>query len=323
MNQRSVLTTTEGTAQQVSWLPMVVIAMAQFLMSYNVAALAMSIGPMVTTYNTSATTVGTAIVVYSLMVAGFVMLGGKLGEHLGSKRVFQAMVILFGAAMVIVTFSPTATILVAAQGLAGAAASALVPTLVVLIAANFRGTQQAKALGLLGAACALAGVTGFLAAGILGTLISWRCAFALLIPVAITAFCLSFKLKPVHPRPDVSIDAAGAVLAAASILLISFGFNGFTRWGILIANPNAPFDIFGLSPAPAIVILGIVSGQAFLAWSRRRQGARKPPLLALEVIESGPERSAVFAMFIIVALSACINFLLPLYIMIVQGRTSL
>ena len=323
MTQPGVLTTGKDAAQRVSWLPMVVIGMAQFLMSYNVAALAMSIGPMVATFDTPATTVGSAIVMYSLMVAAFVMLGGKLGQQLGSKRVFQAMLVVFGAAMVIITFCPTTTVLVAGEGLAGAAASATVPTLVVLIAANFKGDQQAKALGLLGAACAFAGVTGFLAAGILGTLISWRYAFALLIPIAVAAFCMSFKLKPIDPQPDLKIDVAGAVLAAASIILICFGFNGLSHWGILMAAPNAPFEIFGLSPAPAVLVLGIIFGQAFVAWSRRRQATRKVPLLALEVIQSREERSAVFAMFMIIALSACINFLVPLYIMIVQGRTSL
>ena len=72
-----------GGEQQDSWLPMVVIAMGQMLMSFNVAALPVSMSGMVSSFNTPPTTVGTAIVMYSLGVSGFVMLGGKLGQRFG------------------------------------------------------------------------------------------------------------------------------------------------------------------------------------------------------------------------------------------------
>ena len=95
---------------------MTVIAMAQILMSFNVNALPVSIGGIVASFDTSPTTVGTAIVTYSLFVAG--MLGAKMGALFGSRLVFQAMVVLFGAAMVIMTLSPSATMMIVAQGIA-------------------------------------------------------------------------------------------------------------------------------------------------------------------------------------------------------------
>ena len=98
-------------------------------------------------------------------------------------------------------------------------------------------------------------------------------------------FLLSFRLKPDEARPEVQIDFVGVVLAAAAIILISFGFNNLNRWGLGLATPNAPFDLFGLSPAPIMIVVGIVLGQAFLMWTHRRQAAGKTPLLALEVID--------------------------------------
>ena len=115
----------------------------------------------------------------------------------------------------------------------------------------------------------------------------------------------------------------GVVLAAAAIILISFGFNNLNRWGLGLARPNAPFDLLGLSPAPIMIVVGIVLGQAFLMWTHRRQAAGKTPLLALEVIDSPQERAAVYAMFAVVALEAMLNFSVPLYIQIVQGRSPL
>ena len=72
-----------------------------------------------------------------------------------------------------------------------------------------------------------------------------------------------------------------------------------------------------------MIVLGIVLGQAFLMWTHRRQAAGKTPLLALEVIDSPQERAAVYALFAVVALEAALNFSVPLYIQIVQGRSPL
>jgi MFS family permease len=83
------------------WLPMIVIAMGQALMSFNVAALPISMGGMVHDFNVPPTTVGTAIVMYSLGVSGFIMLGAKLGQRFGSKLFFQGAVSLFLVALVL------------------------------------------------------------------------------------------------------------------------------------------------------------------------------------------------------------------------------
>jgi MFS family permease len=301
---------------------MIVIAMGQALMSFNVAALPVSMGGMVASFNTPPTTVGTAIVMYSLGVSGFIMLGAKLGQRFGSKFFFQAAVAMFLAAMVIMVTSPNAPVMLAAQGLAGLAGAALVPTLVALIAAHYRGEQQAEALGWLGSARAMAGVLAFLIIGTLERFVSWRVAFGLLIVHAAAILLLSFKLKPAQGRPEVRIDVLGVILAAAGIVLIAFGFNNVRNWGILLARPAAPFNVLGLSPAPMMIVVGIVLVSAFLAWSRKREADRKTSLLALEVIDSPQERAAVIAMFTIVAMEAAINFTVPLYIQIVQGRSA-
>src|SRR3954447_5893402 len=115
------MTTVSATAShpaveaQESWVPMITIALGQVLMSFNVASLPVAIGGMVATFNVPPTTVATGIVMYSLAVAGLVMLGAKLCQRFGALRVFRAVVLIFGAAMVLMTFSPTATVMIAAQ----------------------------------------------------------------------------------------------------------------------------------------------------------------------------------------------------------------
>ena len=176
---------------------------------------------------------------------------------------------------------------------------------------------------MLGGAQALASLLAFPLIGVLIALASWRFALGLLVLVAAIVFMLSFRLDPVPRQRGTVIDWVGALLAAATIILISLGVNNLNEWGILLASTRAPFSILGLSPAPAMVLIGLVFGKGFLDWSQARIDGNKTPLLELEVLESREERAAVLSMLVVAALGAGINFLIPLYIQIVQGGSSL
>jgi predicted MFS family arabinose efflux permease len=302
---------------------MMVLALGQVLLSFNINALRVSVGGIVASFNTSPTTVGTSIVIHSLIVAGLVMLGAKIAARYGARLVFQATAGLFGGAMVIMALSPSAKLMIVAQAIAGVASAALVPTLVVLIAANYQGRQQAQALGWLGASEAMGGVVAFLVAGSLGTWIGWRYPFALLAVLGAGVLFLGRQLNPVEGQRDLKIDWVGFGLVALSIPLISIGFNSINGWGLLLAAPAAPFGVLGLSPAPVMIVIGIVLGQAFFVWSRRRRAAQRTPLIDLQVLARPRQRAAVFTMFMIVMLGSAVSFLIPLYIEIVQGRSSL
>jgi MFS family permease len=319
----STAVSSAGETVRESWLPMVAIALGQVLMSFNVAALPVSMSGMVASFGVPPTTVATGIVMYSLAVAGLVMLGAKLNQRFGAGRVFRVVVGMFVIAQAMMVMAPSATIMIAAQGVAGTAAAALVPSLVALIAHHYSGRQQATAVGALGSARAGAGVAAFLIGGILGTFVGWRPVFGLLMILAALVLALSFRFKKDEPRPDVKIDGIGVVLAALAIIFVSFGFNNLNRWGLGFASPNAPFEIAGLSPAPLMIVVGIVVLQLFIGRCRQVAAAGGTPLLDLRVVLSPTERAAVVAMFAVVALEAMLNFTVPLYIQIVQGQSPL
>src|SRR5690348_17658367 len=121
------MTTPSATAdQQVeaqdSWVPMIAIALGQSIMSFNVASLPVALGGMVNSFGVPPTTVATGIVAYSMLVTGFVMLGAKLIQRYGALRVFRIAVLMFCASQVLMTLSPNAPLMIAAQGLCGASA---------------------------------------------------------------------------------------------------------------------------------------------------------------------------------------------------------
>lgn len=304
-----------------SWMPMVGLFLAQVLMSYNVAALPVSLGGMVSTFGVSPTQVSTAIVTYGLVVAALVMLGAKLGQRVGWVLIFRVVIAVFAVSSVVMMTGRSVGWVIFAQGLAGASAAIIVPSLVALIAENYRGAQQATAIGSLGSARALAGVSAFLIGGALATFVGWRQVFAVVLLLALAVFLLSFRLRGAPGNPAVRIDVVAAALIGVGIVSLTFGINNLGSWGVLTARPDAPFQILDLSPAPLLIVVGLIFVQLFFLWTRRRIEAGKVPLVSLEVFGSSRERAAVYAMFIVVALEAALNFTIPLYIQIVQGRT--
>lgn len=308
---------------QASWLPLIVIVLAQLQMVFNVNALPVSIGPIADDLNVPATAIGTALVVYSLFVAMFVMVGAKIGKLGGERLVFQVSVLAHGASMALMAFAASEFMMNLAQGISGIAAAALVPTLVVLITANYAERQQAQALGILAAMPAVGSGVAFVIAGYIATALNWRYSFGLIALLSVIVFLLSFRLPAVRRQPGIQIDFGGVALSAIAIACVLLGFNNINQWGLLWAKPGAPFAPFGLSPAPLLIFIGGVFGFGFFAWLHRRVANHKTPLLALEVIDSRTEQNAVLAFLVAGALSTMVSFLIPLYIQFVQGRTPL
>lgn len=318
----SPVTTEFAATTRNSWVPMVGLFLAQVLMSFNVAALPVSMGGMVEDFGVPPTSVSTAIVTYGLVVAALVMVGAKLGQRIGWVHIFRVVVGIFALSALCMVLAPSVVWVIVAQALAGASAAIIVPSLVALIAENYHGAQQATAIGSLGSARALSGVSAFLIGGTLATFVGWRPVFAIVLVLALTVFAFSFRLRGDHGDATLDIDLVGAPLIGLGIVMLTLGVNNLNGWGLLRATDSAPFTILGASPAPLLIVIGIILVQLFAMWTRRRSAEGKEPLVELGILKSSRERSAVFAMFVVVALEAALNFTIPLYIQIVQGRSA-
>ena len=76
---------------------------------------------------------------------------------------------------------------------------------------------------------------------------------------------LSFKLKPSTGRTDLKIDFVGVLLSVLAVVLVTYGVNALTQWGVLYARPAAPYSLYGFSPALVLVAAGL-SSWALLSW---------------------------------------------------------
>ena len=190
---------------------MVVIAMGQMLLSFNVAALPVSMGGMVDSFHVPPTTIATAIVLYSLCVSAFILPGAKLGQRFGSRRLFQLNVMIFAAAMATMAFSPNAETMFAAKAIAGFACVhscrrwlSSSPRTITAASKPRRSDgwgrrEPGERVGLLGWSA-------------IATFLTWRVTFGLFVVHAAAVLLLSVRLMRTEPKPDVKIDAIGTAL---------------------------------------------------------------------------------------------------------------
>jgi MFS family permease len=132
------------------WLPLVLLGAAQKLIVSDVNALRISVGAIVDEFGISSADVQTALVVYSLTTAAFVITSAKTGAFAGSLKLLRGGAMLFAVALAGTAFSTGPWMLVAAQAIGGAAAALL--RAVVAHAANHEGSQRTFAVGVVSAA---------------------------------------------------------------------------------------------------------------------------------------------------------------------------
>ncbi|MDO0932971.1 MFS transporter [Streptomyces sp. DG2A-72] len=162
---------------------------------------------------------------YGLAYAVLLVLGGRLGDLFGRRRLFLGGMAAFGLTSLACGLAPTAWTLVAARVAQGVASAAMLPQVLATIQAATSGPRRAKAMGLYGATAGLSMVAGQILGGVLvaadlaGT--SWRAVFLVNVPVVLVGLVLAARAVPEtrsqHPEP---VDAPGTVLLAASLLAL-------------------------------------------------------------------------------------------------------
>src|SRR5690348_2086167 len=159
---------------------------------------------------------------YMLTFGGFLLLGGRLGDLYGHRRLFLAGLVVFALASLACGVSTSQAMLVAAravQGLGGAVVDAVALS---LIADLFRDPgERAKAMGIYGFVCAAGGSIGVLLGGLLTSALSWHWIFLVNLPIGAVVYVSCRRLLPdVRARtPGARLDIAGAVTVTASLLL--------------------------------------------------------------------------------------------------------
>jgi EmrB/QacA subfamily drug resistance transporter len=159
---------------------------------------------------------------YLLTFGGFLLLGGRLGDLFGHRRLFLIGIVLFTLASLACGIANSQETLIAAravQGLGGAVVSAVALSLVMML---FTETgERAKAMGVYGFVASGGGTIGVIAGGVLTDTLNWHWIFLVNIPIGIAVYALSMRLLPADnvTAGDRRVDIAGAVTVTASLML--------------------------------------------------------------------------------------------------------
>jgi EmrB/QacA subfamily drug resistance transporter len=170
----------------------------------------------------SQTSLAWVVNAYLLTFGGFLLLGGRLGDLFGHRRLFLSGIALFTVASLACGLANSQELLVVAravQGIGGAVVSAVAFSLLMTIFTE--QADRAKAMGVFGFVLSGGGVIGVLAGGILTDVLNWHWIFLVNLPVGVLVYALSLRLLPKESGPTARdrVDVAGAITVTASLML--------------------------------------------------------------------------------------------------------
>jgi EmrB/QacA subfamily drug resistance transporter len=220
---------------------------------------------------------------YMLTYGGFLLLGGRLGDLYGQRRLFIGGTALFTLASLVCGIATSQAVLVVAravQGLGGAAVSAIALSLIMNLFTS--AADRAKAMGIYGFVCAGGGSLGVLLGGGLTSALGWHSVFLINLPIGAAVMAACAALLPRDgERSRGRLDVAGAVLVTAALLCAVYGIvNGplvlLAAAGVLLAlflavesrveHPLMPLRLFRIRSVAVGNAIGALWAAAMFAW---------------------------------------------------------
>src|SRR5438477_253921 len=205
----------------------------------------------------SATGLEWVVTAYAITFGGLLILGGRVGDLFGRRRLFLAGLFAFAAASLLGGFASSAGTLVAARTAQGVGAAVIAPTALALLTTTFaEGPARNRALGLYGATGSVGFVAGLVLGGALGTGVGWRAVFWVNVPIAIAAALLGWRSLPLdrHTLHTGRLDLVGAILVTFAM-------------AALVYLPSAlSTDGRGSLSALAVVLVAVVLLAALVVW---------------------------------------------------------
>jgi MFS family permease len=270
--------------------------------------------------------VQTAITLYTLVMAAFMLLGAKLGDIVGRNRAFAIGLAIYGVGSLTTALSPSlAVLLVGWSGVEGFGAVLVVPAIAALTAATYDGRDRALAYALLGGIAAVAVAAGPLIGGWVTTELTWRYVFAAETVVVIVILLLRGQLAR---APDAArrprLDLVGVALSSAGLGVVVFAILRSSVWGFV--KPRTPPSIgdteitpLGFSVVPFLVLAGLALLWGFVAWERRRARLGRDVLLDTRLLDIAPLRAGLSTLVGQQLVLMGTFFVIPVYLQVVLG----
>ena len=287
------------------------LALAQFICSFAGSNMNVMINDISTDLDTTVQGVQTAITIFLLVIAAFMIPGGKLTDRWGRKRCFTLGLTIYGIGAVLSAFSPGLGILILGNSiLEGVGTALLIPPVYILTTMLFTDlTSRARAFGVITGMGGIGAAAGPLIGGVITTGLSWRAAFVFQAIVVVVIILLSRPIAdPVPPDPTRPFDVVGTILSAAGLACLVMG--------ILQADNNL-----------VLMAVLLAAGALFLAWFflhvRGQERVGKEPLLSTALFRNYTSNLALVTQNIQWLLLMGIAFVVSAFLQVVRGYNAI
>lgn len=311
------------------WLPVIILACAQFIMVLDSTVMNVSISAVVKDLDTTVSALQAAITFYTLTMAALMLTGGKLGDIFGRRKAFVIGSIVYATGSFITAISPNISTLFFGWSIVEALGAILViPAIAALVAMNYTGKDRVVAYAIIGGISGAAAAAGPLIGGAMTTYLSWRYVF--LGETIIMAIVLLFvKLIADNSKPaKVKIDWASVGLSVAGMTMLVFGLLQSKTWG-WITPINTP-TISGQSIAPLgislvayLIVIGIAVLWLFYRRCQKLEAAKRNPLLSVSMLSIPSLRSGASSLAGQYLITAAVFFVIPIYLQMLLGLDAL
>src|SRR5438094_6035964 len=274
------------------WGVLAIVGAAFFMTILDVAIVNVALPSIETDLNVTETTVQWVLIAYAITFGGFLLLGGRMADLLGRKRIFIVGLVLFTIASLVCGLANNIGVLIGARAVQGIGAAIISPAALSIVTTTFEeGAERNKALGIWGALGGSGAAAGVLFGGILTKYLGWEWIFYVNVPVGALVFGLMLPFVP-ESRADLGhrrFDAWGAFTVTGGLALLVYAISKApdVGWGsartilLLIASvailalfvvielrsraPLMPFRIFRIRSLLAANVVGFLLGAVIFA----------------------------------------------------------
>jgi EmrB/QacA subfamily drug resistance transporter len=283
---------TNPTPDRRRWWALIVLCLGELMIVLDTTIVNVALPSIRTDLGFSETTLVWVVNAYMLTYGGFLLLGGRLGDLYGHRKLFLAGIAFFTVASLACGLAPSQEALIVAravQGLGGAVVSAVALSLMMNLFTE--AGDRAKAMGVFGFVCAGGGSIGVLMGGLLTDRLNWHWVFLVNLPIGAAVFALCLWLIPAAPgRHGQKLDVAGAATVTLSLMLGVYaivngneaGWTSSQTLGLLaaavvllglflaiearVAAPLMPLSLFRLRNVATANVAGAFWAAAMFAW---------------------------------------------------------
>ncbi|MCA8301485.1 DHA2 family efflux MFS transporter permease subunit [Burkholderia seminalis] len=284
---------THGIHGEKRWYALIVLCLGVLMIVLDSTIVNVALPSISTDLHFSETALVWVVNAYLLTFGGCLLLGGRLGDLYGQRRMFLAGLVAFTLASLACGLAQSQTMLIAAravQGLGGAVVSAVSLSLIMNLFTE--PGERARAMGVYGFVCAGGGSIGVLLGGLLTSSLSWHWIFLVNLPIGIAVYAMSAALLPRRRAPAgaARLDVAGAITVTASLMLAVYGIVGGNEAGWLstqtvaligaaavllalfiaiearTAHPLMPLSLFAARNVALANVIAVLWAAAMFAW---------------------------------------------------------